>query len=340
MNIAAIHKITERVKKLQREKMCLAPSDDCEGIIIRAHTMSESLMLRPIARDGHVYTWRFTFKPTQGIHDKIKFEECGVNETSIFLGFFQKHDRALFACIETEKFVCSSKQLAMLYFRAVAKEYYAKLKQLESIVRPDELREVHGLEPDSELPMGPDMALYETSSLTAVAEIHELKERLDRIMLTGDYRRVVSQVFEIEGGFPVVCAGLTNPDFDFGGNLIQDLSNLSNKVEAISLSVVPQERSSFVIISYLDIHALSAEKLIKSLLGRADIPADLIWMTFCHFENSAYSPNWIDSLPPGVRAELERAMFSNINLFDPAFSILADRKVQMPGFRVAHSFRI
>ncbi len=103
---------------------------------------------------------------------KIKFEECGVSETSVFLGFCQKHDRVLFACLETEKFVCSSNQLAMLYFRAVAKEYYAKLKQLESIVRPEELREMHGLEPDSELELGPDMALYETSSLTAVAEIH------------------------------------------------------------------------------------------------------------------------------------------------------------------------
>ena len=338
--MAAIHKVTERVKKLRKEKMCLAPSDDCEGKIIRAHTMSEGLMLRAIARDGHVYTWSFNFKPTQGLHDKIKFEECGVNETSVFLGFCQKHDRVLFACLETEKFVCSSKQLAMLYFRAVAKEYYAKLKQLESIVRPEELREMHGLQPDSELEMGPDMALYETSSLTAVAEIHELKERLDRIIVTGDFRRVVSHVFEIEGGFPAVCAGLTNPDFDFNGNLIQDLSNLSKKAEVISLSVVPQERSSFVIISYLDIHALSAERLITSLLGRADIAADLIWMTFCHFENSAYSPHWVDSLPPDTRAELERATFSNINLFDPEFSILADRKAEMPGFRVVRSFRV
>ena len=227
--MAAIHKVTERVKKLRKEKMCLAPSDDCEGKIIRAHTMSEGLMLRAIARDGHVYMWSFNFKPTQGLHDKIKFEECGVNETSVFLGFCQKHDRVLFACLETEKFVCSSKQLAMLYFRAVSKEYYAKLKQLQSIVRPEELREVHGLEPNSVLEMGPAMALYETSSLTAVAEIHELKERLDRIIVTGDFRRVVSHVFEIEGGFPAVCAGLTNPDFDFNGNLIQDLSNLSKK---------------------------------------------------------------------------------------------------------------
>ena len=280
------------------------------------------------------------FKPTKGVDDKIRFEECGVTETSSFFGFCQKHDRDLFSCFEIEPFVCSQKQLAMLYFRALSREYYAKLTQLESTVRMEEIREIHSIPAEVQIEPSDEKVFYKLSTNTAFREIDELKQRIDSILRTGDYQRIVSRVFEIESLFPVACAGLTNPDFDFEGRLIQDLSDLDFPSHVLSFSVIPQSNSSWVIFSYLDEHSDVIEKLISSLLSRPDIPADLIWMTFCYFENAAYSPEWIESIPDETLSEFRRAAQSNVNRVDSNFSILSDRKVEIPGFRLNQTFKI
>lgn len=336
MNRKAAHRLTERIRKLHKEKVCLSPYADCEGRIVRAHTISEKLMLSPIARDGHVYSWSFEFKPTSGIQDKIRFKLCGLSRTSVFFGFCEKHDRILFSCLETEPFVCSSKQLAMLYFRAISREYNAKLKQYQSIIQPEEFRDIHG--PSSEFES--ELDRYSISVYTAASELHKLKEKIDKIIEHSDYSRIVSHVFEISGGFPVVCAGLTNPDLDFDGNLIQDLSDITLSSEIIALSIVPKGDKAYAVISYLDIHAPAAERLIGSLLKRPDIPADIIWMTFCYFQNSAYSPDWIESLSEEEMEELKRPAFSNINKFDPHSVTLSDRTVEFPGFKLEQTFKI
>lgn len=340
MNKAAFYKISKRINKLRDTKLCHAPSNDCDGAIIRAHTLSESLMLRPLAKNGHVYTYAYEAKPTREVRDQIQFTLRGVNQTSVFFGFCKKHDRDLFSCIETEAFTCAPKQFTMLYFRALAREYHAKLLQLESRTTPEELKTLFGVPDKWEIIPSEEDLFFEEGTIKAVAEIQRLKDRFDQIVRLEDYSRVITHVFEIDGIFPVACSGITNPDFDFDGNLIQNIVNLEFECSLISFSVVVQEEKSFVLLSYLDLHAPIAEKFISSLLQRSDVGADLIWMTFCHFENCAYAPDWVDSLSDATREELMRATFDNINKFDPAFGIIADRKVELPCPKVTRNFRI
>lgn len=340
MNKAAFFEISNRIKKLRDTKLCHAPYADCSGSIIRAHTLSESLMLRPIARDGHVYTYTYEAKPTGQVRDQIQFILRGVNQTSVFFGFCKKHDQELFACIETEDFVCSPKQHAMMYFRALAREYHAKLLQLESRMTPDELKSVLNIPTDFELVPSAEDIFFVEGTLKAEAEIQALKDRFDSIVVSEDFSRVITHVFEFEGVFPAACSGITNPDFDFNGNLIQNIVDLDLECSLISYSVVVHNQKSFVLLSYLDVHAGIAEKFISSLLTRSDIGADLIWMTFCHFENCAYAPDWVESLCEEVREELSRALFDNINKFDPAFGIIADRKVALSCPELTRIFRI
>jgi len=297
-------------------------------------------MLRPLARDGHVYTYTYDAKPTGVVRDQIQFTLRGINQTSVFFGFCEKHDRDLFACIETEPFVCSPKQHAMLYFRALAREHHAKLLQLESRMTPEEKKAVLELPEELEIVPSPEDLFFVEGTLKAEEEIQNLKDRFDQIVVSESYSRVVTHVFEFDGLFPAACSGITNPDFDFNGNLIQNIVDLDLECSLISYAVVVQDKTSFVLLSYLDAHATIAEAFISSLLARSDIGADLIWMTFCHFENCAYSPDWVESLSEKVREDLSRALFDNINKFDPEFGIIADRKVSLPCPKLTRSFRI
>lgn len=297
-------------------------------------------MLRPISRDGHVYTFAYEAKPTDLVRDQIQFVLRGVNQTSVFYGFCEKHDRDLFSCIETEPFICSRKQLATLYFRALAREYHPKLQQLEARMTQDELRAVYEIPEDQEMAPRHEDLFFVAGTLKAQNEIHDLKERVDGILAAEEYSRIISQVFVIDGVFPVACAGITNPDFDFDGNLIQNIADLELVCELISYSVVVDGGTSYVILSYLDVHAGLADKFISSLLPRRNVAADLIWMTFCHFENTAYSPEWIESLSDELKEELMRATFDNINECDPEFGIIADRRMEIPSPKFVSSFKM
>jgi hypothetical protein len=57
-NPAAASAVIEDFKKRFSTKVCLSPTGGCSGGIISAHTLSAEAMLRPIARDGHVYAVR------------------------------------------------------------------------------------------------------------------------------------------------------------------------------------------------------------------------------------------------------------------------------------------
>jgi hypothetical protein len=117
------------LKRVLAARQCLAPDpwkQDCSPQIGRAHTVPRSGSLAKIARDGHVYSFRFSVQGLLKASGALRPELVGINQASTFTGFCSEHDRAIFAPLETMPFTATPEQCFLLCYRAVAREIFTK----------------------------------------------------------------------------------------------------------------------------------------------------------------------------------------------------------------------
>jgi len=148
-NKSLIPDYQEKMKQTFSYKTCLAPfKNDCSNKIAKSHTVSRT-SLSNIAVDGHVYHFKMDFlnelknlkKDGIGIEEKktfnplnpdinvlrknyLKPERIGINKSSTFNGFCEKHDREIFEDLENKSFIDSDKQYFLLFYRAVCRKLY------------------------------------------------------------------------------------------------------------------------------------------------------------------------------------------------------------------------
>lgn len=79
----------------------------------------------------------------------------------------------------------------------------------------------------------------------------------------------------------------------------------------------PNEFQPHAVTTWLDINAGTApRRLIASLLRRSNLPTALTWLAISQAENTAFSPNWYESLTDEMRATLKSLFVSNADPLD------------------------
>ena len=95
--------------------------NNCSDQIINAHTLTKSLSLNEIAKNGHVYGFKnrdiFDLARNEGF---TSLKKLGVRTASTFKGFCSYHDDKLFSCLEKQNFELLEEQSAALLYRAEA----------------------------------------------------------------------------------------------------------------------------------------------------------------------------------------------------------------------------
>jgi len=129
--------IAERFNSGFSKNECFVPcalKSECEGKIIRAHTVSKSSSLKTIADDSHVlcYTKPDLFNMTREKPPTIALRREGINKASTFTGFCCYHDKALFSCVEDQIFTGTKEQVFALLYRSLAFEKFKKIQQYKS----------------------------------------------------------------------------------------------------------------------------------------------------------------------------------------------------------------
>src|ERR1700682_1261939 len=169
-----------------RQAVCLPPSapGECEGKIIKAHTIQRAGGLTRIARKGHVYAAKGdlgTLKKTGGV---IPFALLGINDASTFTGFCARHDTDLFRPIETEKFTASQEQLFLYCYRPSCREMYTKAQ----MQRGEEARSTYDRGRSRSEQVIHQILERATSNSTglAVRDQEVLKSEYDRLVLARD----------------------------------------------------------------------------------------------------------------------------------------------------------
>lgn len=291
-----------------KQARCLHPKapDECEGKIIKAHTIQRSGGLTRIARDGHVYGGKADLGVLKKSDGVIPFALIGINEASTFTGFCSRHDTELFRPIETEPFTASQEQLLLYGYRPICRELYTKLQ----LQRGEEKRSTY----DRGLPLHQqiqyqflDSAVVNSTTL-AVRDQKEHKREYDRLLLKRDYQSVNGLVIEFDTTPAVLVSAAYFPDFDFRGAALQDFATMK-KLDVVSYSVVPSDSGGMAVFSWVG-NQPAAEKFVESLLELSDeeTPDALLRFTFEYFENTFIEPSWWESLDVRYRNALTQRL--------------------------------
>jgi hypothetical protein len=335
MSLSGIHNpkaaadLIESFRKRFSSKTCMAPHANHEGPIISAHTLSVEAMLRHIAVDGHVYVATQTKHLAKGTFP-IAVQRRGLRDVTVFNGFCQKHDRELFACIETEPFLFRRQQTFMLAYRAVARECYLKRRMCESFPTPEQFADMHGI--TDKLQFSEEALLFQAASLSGAEDVEGLKTKLDGLLLNHSWDRIVTRAILFPNKPTVLAAGAFQPFFDMDGNQLQDFEDLDAEMSQVCMSVIPIDTGGAAIFSWLDSSDSAPERFFESVAKAGDLTSAVIHAIFDNTENFAISPGWYETLAESER----RYLFSRILPFDQSSTYADKRRPDQSAPKVAN----
>jgi hypothetical protein len=297
------------IKTFTERRLCIAKSDadPCEGPIIRAHTVPRS-QLQKIAADGHVYAMQGDLPTFQKTGGQVEIVKRGIGNFSVLNCFCEKHDRELFACVETEVITGTREQVAALHYRAIASELYRKYTAVETAKhilstkageRNQRLLEA-GL-------VGQQLGLIDSGKNIA---------RCERAIFGEQYDELGALVIQFNRLPSIMTVGAYNPLFDYSGRRLQSLAN--EEVYAISFSILTAGSRAVVILAWLKPSEV-ATTFVEALCGQ---PQNL-WTTlliqtaFSHLENTCANMSWWDGLKNVERQSLLGRIQQTLHLPGP-----------------------
>lgn len=269
-----------------------------------------------------------------------RLARMGIRDTSVFNGFCQKHDRDLFAPIETKAFACTPEQCFLHAFRAVAKECYLKRKQAENLPPPETVKASHGIPKDDDLRLSDFATTLQAASLRGAEDVERVKARLDQIYLQAEFRRICTTVVPFTNRPGLACNFLYAPDFDFSGNYLQDFENTAVDLSHLMVTILPGKTSGYALLSHLDTANSAPSKLIRSLLAQPDVTSALVWLVACQTENFALSPDWYDALDPAQQTLFMMGFHSNTNPISVTINQLKGFALSIPSWLPGAPFTI
>lgn len=303
----------------------------CSKKIIKAHTIPKSSSLKAIAKDGHVLGLDATLNSIRNNKGKLQLKKIGLNHASTFNGFCTTHDDKLFAPLEKKPFLDTAEQCFLLSYRSFARELYNKTAALDatSLLRQSD----RGACLRTQMEIQMQSFLTEQGTQSALTDLHKHKEFYDKSLENNDYTHVKAVIFTFKSAPPVMVSGSVYPDYDFNGNMIQDLMLLDKRTDMISVSSFYDGNFGKIVFSWLDHCHEACNKLIDSLLKkeRDDIPTLLIQYIVKNFENFFISPEWWDSVSESNRENLLSLAQDTINIYaSPSSHGLTEKIINIP----------
>lgn len=307
------------------KKKCSAPKfmkHECSNKVIKAHTLSKSNSLREIAEDGHVMGMKHGLSSMERNSGKLTFEKIGIGSASTFTGFCSIHDKALFSCIEDQRFIESLEQMTFIAYRTLMRELYVK--------EANKIFAEHAKDFDRGMPLAFQIFWRKKSQeLTAGAElsIKDLSHLISAIKASLEnkkYNALRHFIIRLADIPKVMGSGVFSPIIDLYGTETQEITLTEKRPAYMILNLLSLDSKGYMIISWLPEDDLIIMKLIKSIIDMEKSKASnkLINLSFMHLENIFSSISWWNSLGE-KKGNIEKLMMQGVehfrydmNLFD------------------------
>ena len=294
----------EQAKAAQKKKLCLVPpklKHECEGSIVRAHSISKSANLKAIARAGHVYTRKVSISKLASADGKLDLELIGINRASTFTGFCSKHDKEIFSPLEDQPFEGEPEQLFLLAYRSIAKELFSRVVALDLLGRA---KGMDSGKPEPEQVATQDYLNNVIDGMeVGQSDLQKIKLEYDNDLVVKSFGAYEHCRLQLSSVPPIMCSGVFYPEYDFQGRLLQDLSDRSLVPEELSVNCIATDAGGEIVLVGREAPRDTTRKYIESLL---DLDVDRQSYAICgvilsSFENVFIAPDWWEGLPPAAR---------------------------------------
>jgi len=305
-----IFEVAKSQRKFLNKKYCLHPNagaNTCKGGIIKAHTIQRSGVLNKIARDGHVYGLGFHFDVSDITKNQgnIKPKLIGINEASTFTGFCNLHDTNTFAPIENNPFESNQEHTFLVAYKAVCRELFAKRIQKESIPFSKSLDQ--GMESKRQMLFQSALKSMEIGSGSGLQSLEKIKKIYDQFLIEKDYSKIKYYILRIKQTPEMMCSAGKYPVYDFQGNKLQNLSDLSIELDSLTFSIFASGTGGVIVFSWINENHGACTSLIKSLNSFTDeeMPHAVLRFAIGYFENIYFSPIWWENLKPDAKVYIQ-----------------------------------
>lgn len=330
-NPAAAAKAIQDFRKDFNAKQCMVGNQDCSKQIIAAHTLSKEAMLRPISVDGHVYALaNDLFNAMSG--QPMDFKRMGISDTSVFNGFCSTHDKDLFRCFEDEPFGCTHEQLFMIAYRSVAKETYLKAKQANSMLSPEVVKKIHGIDESIDVQYSPEATWFIEASLRGYQDLKAIFERMENGRSKQDWQMLRHTVVPFKDR-PIIAATFPfSPQYDFKDQVLQDFEDFSRDLDPLIVTLTPMSSGGydgFLIFSYFHDLTAVADKFIESFFGQQSLTDAAVHLILLHSENYACDPVWFETLNEHELSLIRARVAANADFTSDIHVKLSDQVIQI-----------
>jgi hypothetical protein len=293
--------LSNQFRKAFSKRLCSAPAamhGDCSGQIVKAHTVPRSGSLAKIAENGHVYAFVPSLENLIKHNGELHPQLVGINRASTFTGFCSVHDDKLFAPIEKASFASSPEQCFLLGYRAYAREIFTKTAAADAAKDHKQLD--RGRSVQDQILIQATAGAYEEGLQAALKDIQHHKPRFEQPLVAGDYSNVRAYILALVDPPPVMCSATFAPEQDFGGNVLQDLVDLSGIPHLISVTSFFGGSHGHVVLSWLPEDDPVCIPFARSLDAVSDneMSSALVRLMFEFIENVHIAPAWWDALTP------------------------------------------
>lgn len=310
-------------RKAFSSKMCWAKGvglGDCEGPIIRAHTVSRGPNLNKISKNGHVKKFSGDVSSLIKSGGSLIIKDVGLRDASVFNGFCSKHDREIFSCIENEEFNGRSDQCLAIAYRTMSRELYGKdagAHLRETLRTADKGR--------SSLQQVQLQFLLEEINIgneCARRELRNTHNQLTRGLVSKDFGVLKSVIFEFDSILPFSFAGAWSPFFDLHGSELQK-GYADEIMEQIIVSSFISGSKTLICLSWRHIDNAPALLIANQLsaLAKETTASALLQLVVKHVENIFFHPDWLHTIGEAEKLQLEKLAADGMDMLGRAPSI-------------------
>ena len=289
------------------EQKCLHPmsgNGSCSAKVIEAHSISRNAALSKIARNHKVYQIDdnpFTISKAEG-EPQLKLEY--IKSATTFTGFCSAHDSNLFRPIDHGGITPTREQAFLLHYRSLCREVYVKRPTLET---NELLRDADRGKPVAFQEMVQGLVTARGVSLKdALNQLAKDKAACDQALTTRDFTMLQGAFVRFRKTPALGCAGYSQPTFDFAGNEIQDIEDMSRPFLNLSFTLLPDDVGGVAVFSWLPEADSVCRPFVQSFMALDDDRKSdaLVLYIFDSFENFAAEPTWWETLPDDAKNEL------------------------------------
>ncbi len=289
-------------------KGCFHPdTKECDQKIIRAHSLQNNKIINQLSIDGQVYMIRTEY--TKDGHG-LSLSKVGRASATTFTGFCKKHDKEVFAPIEDSDYTDGDRrQEALFAFRALTKEWHAKLVAYNSVTdrRIAEIK-------------NPDIEAFRYGLSLGLNDLATEAQTFKTMLLNEDYNKICTKILKFAGEPTVAVSSGITISHDFNGDPLPHFEE-HNWVDPnqLFLTVFPQNGETICLMSYACAGEETFTFIDEQIINQPDnIQRErMSKLIITHCENTIFSPTFIETMDEEKRKVLEDEYSRSVTLYAP-----------------------